>query len=43
MPRNAGNGLSFCHWNIQRLTDPKFEQISKSLLMKLDLTASLTF
>lgn len=25
------NGLSLCHWNIQRLTEPKFEEISKSL------------
>lgn len=27
----AGNGISFCHWNVQSLTDTKFEEISSLL------------
>ena len=27
----AKNGISFCHWNVQSLTDTKFEEISSLL------------
>jgi hypothetical protein len=30
-PIKNEKGLSFCHWNIQRLTDSKFEEIVLSL------------
>ena len=40
-PTKNEKGLSFCHWNIQRLMDSKFEEIVLSLRSKHESTFQL--